>query len=410
MASEQAVRGREDGSPPADGARPEGQERPSRDAPGFLRRGLAFLRSLSPGARALKTALAVGLAWWLATLLGEPRPLFAALGALLGMEATVARSLRRTGLQLGGMLGGLFLAFLVSHFLGAGPIGISLAVLFGLWLGRRVGSPDRVGVELGVTTLLVVVLASGDPEWATDRVWETVLGGLVAATINALVLPPDYLGRLADDLHVLSREVTGGLRQAVYAFFEQHEHEGAGEALERLRAARDTLPEIEGHLDLARSALRFSPLLRGRAPIIARYGAALRLYTLAVHHVTTLARTVQEHAARPHTWPHTGLAAPVHVVAAADAISKALECYEEYAHTGNPAVLDTVRRELTSAEEALSAFLDVTQREQAEDTAVQRLVDIASVESELQHLAADLATMLDGLVPLEQAAEAVAAK
>lgn len=35
-------------------------------------------------------ALAVGIAWWLSTLLGEPLPLFAALGVLVSMEATAA--------------------------------------------------------------------------------------------------------------------------------------------------------------------------------------------------------------------------------------------------------------------------------------------------------------------------------
>ena len=362
-------------------------------------RMLAWLGSVAPGARAVKTALAVALAWWLATLLGESQPLFAALGAMVGMEATVAGSLRRIGLQLAGMIGGLALAFLVGKVLGATALGIGLAVLLGLWLGRRVGSPDRVGVELGITTLVVVVFAAGDPEFAATRIWETVLGGLVAAAVNALILPPNYLDEVADDLHPLVQATAGGLREAVRIFVERPEHEGAAQLLERLREARAGLPDLEARLKLAGSAQRFSPLVRGGRPALERYRAAAALYGRAIHHTTTLARTVQQHAERPHPWQHTDLAAPGELVPAAEALSLALERYEAYARSGNPALLRDVRRELDRARASLATFLAIAERERGADADLQRLVDIAAAASELEHLVADLADALETLVP-----------
>lgn len=370
---------------------------------GGPKRWFGRTRSWLPGRRALKTALAVGLAWWFGTLLGEPHPLFAALGALLAMEATVAGSLRRTGLQLAGMLGGLGLAFVVGYVFGANAIGIGLAVLMGLWLGRRVGSADRVGVELGVTTLLVVVLAAGNFELATDRVWETVLGGLVAAVINALVLPPNYLGLVADDLHTLVTAITRGLREATRIFVERPQHEGAAETLERVRGVAAGLPDLEDHLTLAGSALRFSPLLHGRGPVLERSRVAVQLYGRAVQHVATLARIVRDHAERPHPWAHSGLVGPDHLVQGAEALSLALERFEAYVQAGAPTLLHEVRRELERAHGSLGAFMAVAEREHVQETAVRRLVDIAAVASELEHLASDLAATLDGLLPLEQA-------
>ena len=394
------------GTTPQAGSPADGSDGAS---PGRLGRALGWLRSVAPGRRALKTALAVGLAWWLATLLGEPRPLFAALGALVGMEATVAGSLRRTGLQLVGMLGGLGLAFVVAQLLGSSAVGIGLAVLAGLWFGRRVRSPDRVGVEVGVTTLVLVVFAAGDPEFAVTRIWETVLGGLVAAAVNALVLPPDYLGRVDDELHALVTATARGLREATRIFVERPGHEGAAATLERLRAAREARPDLEGDLTLAGSALRFSPLRRGRAPALERYRAAARLYGRASDHTSTLARVVAEHAERHHPWQHGGLVGPSYLVPAAEALSLALERYEAYVRAGNPALLADVRRELDRARAALADFLAAAERERASDTAVQRLVDIAAIVSELEHLAGDLAQALDGLLPFEQAPVARAA-
>ena len=366
-------------------------------------RALGWLWTIAPGMRAVKSALAVGLAWWIATLFGEERPLFAALGALVGMEATVAGSLRRTALQLVGMLGGLGLAFVVARLLGSSPVGIGLAVLVGLWLGRRVRSPDRIGVELGVTTLVLVVFAAGDPEFAVTRIWETVLGGLVAAAVNALVLPPDYLDRVDDDLHTLVTATARGLREATRIFVERPRHEGATETLDRLRAARAGLPELEARLTLAESALRFNLLRRGRGPALERYRAAARLYGRASDHTATLARVVVQHAERPHPWEHHGLVGPDHLVEAAEALSLALERYEAYVRSGDPALLADVGRGLARAEAALAEFLQIAERERGQETAVQRLVDIAAIASELEHLAADLAEALDRLLPLEEA-------
>jgi uncharacterized membrane protein YgaE (UPF0421/DUF939 family) len=365
----------------------------------LTRRAFEKLRDLTPGARALKTALAVGLAWWVGTLFGEPQPLFAALGALVGMEATVARSLRRTGLQLAGMLGGLVLAYVLAHTMGASPIAIALAVLLGLWLGRGVGSPDRVGVELGVTTMLVVVFAAGDPAFAATRIWETVLGGLIAAAINALILPPNYLGQVAEEVDTLVGETTSGLREATRIFVERAQHEGAVERLERLRETRGRLPDVRARLTLAESALRFSPLLRGRGERLERYQAAMRLYERAVHHATTLARAVAEHAERPHPWSHTELVGPSYLVPAAEALSLALERYQGYVRVGDASLFQDVGRDLARGEAYLDDFLTATQRERARETDAQRLVDIAAVASELEHLAADLATALESLLP-----------
>ena len=169
---------------------------------------MAELGGMAPGPRAFKTAFAVAMAWWLTTLLGEPRPVFAALAALVGMEATIMASMRRTGLQLVGILGGIGLAAAFSLVGSITPFLIGLAVLFGLWLGRWLGSPDRVGVELSVTALLVVTLGQGDPAFGASRLWETALGGLVAMTTNALIMPPNYLPEVWRDLdHLVDRSL-----------------------------------------------------------------------------------------------------------------------------------------------------------------------------------------------------------
>lgn len=214
----------------------------------------SWLHSIAPDARAFKTALAVGLAWWLGMLLGNGRPIFAAFGALVGLQATVDQSLRRVAVRLAGMFGGLVLAFVVVHFFGANAFGLGFAVLLGLWLGRRVGGSEQVGLELGVMGLLLIGLASGDPGFAIERIWETVLGAAVALAINSFIFSPDYLDEVADSLGELVAVTADGLRQAARAFVGPPTAQDDGvadEAQQRPRAGRASLPKLKARLELA---------------------------------------------------------------------------------------------------------------------------------------------------------------
>jgi hypothetical protein len=273
-------------------------------------------------------------------------------------------------------------------------------VLLGLWLGRWLGSPDRIGVELAFAALLVVGLAAGDPRCGVTRLWEAALGGLVAAAINVLVLPPDYPGRVAKGLDALAAEIAAGLRDAAATFVEHHRHTDAEQALERLRVAQATLADVEAQLRLAAEALRLSPLRQRRRLQIERDRAALQLYAQALDHAIALARIAREHAARPHRWRQGDLAGPAYLAQAAEALAHALERYQAYVRSGAVDALSEVRHELARAQGALATFLRVAERERAAQTAVERLIDIAAFASELEHLAvADLAAALRDMPP-----------
>ncbi len=356
-----------------------------------LRPVVAELGEFAPGARAAKTALAVAIAWWLGNLLGEPRPIFAALGALVGVEPTIVGSVRRTALQLVGVMGGIGVATVLTYLsqeTRAAVIG--LAVLLGLWLGRLFRSPDRVGVELSVTALLVVVLGRGDVAYGFSRLWEIGLGGLIAATVNALILPPSYLGGVIQNLDTLVERVADGLSEAVGIFVERPHHEGAAEARERVRAARTSIPKLESNLRRAAEALRFSPLLTGNGPRLRRARDALKLYNHAASHASRIARIVAQHAERPHSWSHTShLQSTSHLLETAQALALALKHFQSYVREGTPMPLAESERELKEARAALADFYVAAQMERA-TTEMERLVDIGAIAAELEHLGVDV--------------------
>jgi uncharacterized membrane protein YgaE (UPF0421/DUF939 family) len=353
---------------------------------------MAEIGGMAPGPRAFKTAFAVGMAWWLTTLLGEERPVFAAIAALVGMEATIVASMRRTGLQMVGVLGGIVLAVALSLVGSVNPLIIGLAVLFGLWLGRWLGSPDRIGVELSVTALLVVTFGHGDPGFGASRLWETALGGLVAMTTNALIMPPNYLPEVWRDLDRLVARVSRGLIEAVRIFVELPRHEKAAETLQDLRIARATVPRIEERVKLAGKALRFSPLLRHSTPELRRSEEAIRFYRRSAAHAARIARVVQQHAERDHSWSHE-MKSPKELLKTAHELVGALAECQLYAQTGDRAAIARMKERLETAQERLAAFFIEVEVERA-GTEVERFMDVAAIASELEHMIVDAAELL----------------
>lgn len=347
---------------------------------------LSRLAGIMPGARAAKTAGAVGIAWWIGTLLGEPHPIFAALGALVAVEPTIVGSVRRSALQLVGVMGGIGLAAALSYVTEGTRAGlVAVVVLLGLWLGRLLRSADRIGVELSVTALLVVVLGQGNPGFGFSRLWEIGLGGLVATSINALIAPPNYLPAVVRSLDALVDEVSDELIEAVRIFVEMPNHEGAADVRESIRITREGIPEIRRNLDLARRALGLSPLLRGSGPAVDRAAIAFKLYSSAASHAAGTARVLVQHAQRPHSWSHAPLDSPSNLLLAAASLAIAMKHFQAYVREGLPAPLGDARQELRRAQSALRSFYDDAARER-EGTAMERLVDVAAIASEIEHL------------------------
>jgi uncharacterized membrane protein YgaE (UPF0421/DUF939 family) len=110
------------------------------------------------GRVAAKCALAAMAAWALARYAaGQQDPYFAPLAALLGVSATVARSLREGIQYVAGFVLGAVLAIPVALVLGPSIAGIAVVVLAGVVIGswRRLGGQST---QVTFTALFVLLI------------------------------------------------------------------------------------------------------------------------------------------------------------------------------------------------------------------------------------------------------------
>jgi uncharacterized membrane protein YgaE (UPF0421/DUF939 family) len=257
---------------------------------------------------AIKMTGASVLAWWLATLAGEPRPIFAALIPFVAMSgdpfASVSVSVERVlGVFVGVALGAAALRLHIG-LLGTVALAVAAGTLVGILL--RVGSTPNV--EPAVSALFLVAFGAASTfHSGFARLWETAIGAGVAILVSAFVWPPDPVRELEHRIRRLRQELGSDL-----ASIAEDLSTGSGVVAERLDDVRARSQEVVRDffdLDRARRALRWNPLRRKDITAFAGLEARIRLAGRLYRHTRSIARDIVDARTLPGSPSGTELAA-----------------------------------------------------------------------------------------------------
>ncbi|MFP4974497.1 aromatic acid exporter family protein [Paenibacillus sp. CN-4] len=140
------------------------------------------------GARILKTGMAVTLALYLSMLLQFPSPVGAAIAAIFAMQPSIYRSWRYFLDQVQTSTIGAALALLGGMLLSNEPIAVGLVCVLVIMISMKMNRADTIGLTL--VTVISVMEASGQWEFALARFAQTLTGIVSAFVINIVVIPP----------------------------------------------------------------------------------------------------------------------------------------------------------------------------------------------------------------------------
>ncbi|WP_054956415.1 FUSC family protein [Paenibacillus dakarensis] len=140
------------------------------------------------GARMFKTGLAVTLALYLTQLLGISSPVGAAIAAIFAMQPSIYRSWRYFLDQIQTSTLGAILAMLGGYFLTNQPIAVGLVCILVIMICIKLNMGETIGLTL--VTVISVMEASGQWDFAFNRFFLTLIGIISAFLINILVFPP----------------------------------------------------------------------------------------------------------------------------------------------------------------------------------------------------------------------------
>lgn len=262
------------------------------------------LESWGISLQVIKTALAAGLSWTAAGwLFHASKPYFAPLAAILSVQATIAESLSRGLQRVAGVVAGVGLAIVFTHWIGLSPWSLALLVFVGMAVATRLRLGPQGIPQVAISGLMVMALGSTVPGYAWYRLLETILGAGIAVMVSALVWPPDLTPQaqasvkvlalgLKALLETLSQDLMGPMRRSQ---LERH--------LERARAVEGGLRQARQAIWRAETSLRWNPW---HQPAKARLSGLRRGLTVLEHtlmQIRGISRTLDIAAARPSQPP-----------------------------------------------------------------------------------------------------------
>lgn len=174
------------------------------------------------GARMLKTGLAVTLALYLVSWFQLSSPVIAAVASIFAMQPSIYKSWRYLIDQLQTNTLGAILAMLGGMLLSNEPIAVGLVCVLVIMICLKLKMGDTIGITL--VTVVAVMEASGQWEFALNRFALSLVGIASAFVINILVMPPkpkvQYLNQIRETFKQLSlllrTAVSDEIKETVY--------------------------------------------------------------------------------------------------------------------------------------------------------------------------------------------------
>ncbi|WP_172252681.1 aromatic acid exporter family protein [Saccharibacillus deserti] len=158
------------------------------------------------GARMLKTGIAVTLALYLTMLLNLTPPVIAAIAAIFAMQPTIYKSWTYFLDQLLTNTLGAVIAVTAGRLLSSEPIAVGLTCIVVIMICLKMKRADTIGLTL--VTVIAVMEASGQWDFALNRFLISVIGIFAAFIVNVLVLPPkpkeQFIGQIQSTFNQLS--------------------------------------------------------------------------------------------------------------------------------------------------------------------------------------------------------------
>jgi aromatic acid exporter family member 1 len=239
----------------------------------------------------VKSAAAAVVAWRVAViLLDSAQPFLAPLAALITVHATVYRSLRGAAQPVAAVLAGVLLAFLATRTLGVSAVSLGVVLVVAMVIARWHRLGDE-GLQVPITALLAMTIAGGVRDTALQaRFVETMVGAVIGAGTNLLVLPPVYLRSARAAVAESAAGVSRLLRSIAEGLHGDWGRDDAQDWLERARRLDRSVRSTRVVIDQGQESLRFNP--RRREHPRSDSPAALQRAVDALEHIGIQCRSI----------------------------------------------------------------------------------------------------------------------
>jgi len=258
---------------------------------------VARLRSTSrtPFLQVVKTAVAVVAAVLLCrVVIAGPFPTFAAIAALLVVQPSITQSFVKGLERSAGVLLGVVLATGAHLLLGDAVWTVLLVIVLAILIAWALKLTPTSATQVGISGMLVLTAGVVTPHYSADRIFETVIGAVVALVVNAVVVPPVLLGPAHLAVARLARDTAAAFERIAVGLTEGWERERWHEALLQARALRQQHARTEAALSAAQESLTMNPRGGRHRTILERDVAVADHLRVLVTRATGMTRAIRD--------------------------------------------------------------------------------------------------------------------
>lgn len=214
----------------------------------------------TPFLQVLKSAAATIAAWLLAGwLIQGPPPVFAAIAALLVVQPSVNQSLTKALERSVGVIAGVVIASALGIALGGSTWVILLATVIALLVAWALRMTPGTANQVAISALLVLALGSTTPDYALDRILETLLGAAIGIVVNLVIVPPVAVAPARDAVDALSSELSASLERLASALEAPRSRAQVEELLLEARLMKPMRDKADAALAEASDSLTLNP-------------------------------------------------------------------------------------------------------------------------------------------------------
>ncbi|MFG6501831.1 aromatic acid exporter family protein [Microbacterium sp. P05] len=242
-----------------------------------------------------KSAIASIAAWLVAGwLVPGPAPVFAAVAALLVVQPSVNQSLTRAVERSIGVIVGVVVASALGILLGSYTFVILLATAVALLVAWALKLTSATANQVAISAILVLALGTATPDYAFDRVLETLIGALIGVIVNLALVPPVALAPAREKVDALGGELGDALDRLADALETAQTAASLEELLLEARLLRPMRDAAEAALVTGAESLGLNPRGRKHRAELDRLQGLLDIFTPISTQVIGMTRAVYD--------------------------------------------------------------------------------------------------------------------
>lgn len=250
----------------------------------------------APLLQVAKSAIATVAAWLVAGwLIQGPPPVFAAIAALLVVQPSLNQSFAKAIERSVGVIVGVAIASGLGMLFGDATWVVLVAIIVALIVAWAARVTAGTANQVAISAVLVLALGATTPDYAVDRILETIIGAIIGTVVHIVMVPPVAVTPAHEAVDRVGEELARSLERLADALTAQQTRAQIEELMLTARLLRPMVVDADEAIVTARDSLSLNPRARRYRRELDEVAQLLAIFGPIVTQTIGMTRAVYDH-------------------------------------------------------------------------------------------------------------------